>query len=380
MKKPIVAVLVGLLLFNICAFSYSEVQNATVQENILLVSDTAVASADYQTMAVVEFNDITPTAAPQSVIVQSDISRVNKDICGQLVDNGAVIIFSNNSLEQVEAKMNGQAIPDKEVGQYTLGAFVCKTTYGYEYGEIAYAHAQESTVFAKPQITSQTFESIRDNLGVSNNTAQPAAANSNGPYKMYNFTVNLLRDGETIGQTWCRQYVYKRAEYMQDGMRKSLWDIVSLMRVTPYSPWGVEEYDTRIHCNAGNQECIEDTYLQSDGTYSDTLNIGITGGANTLEGNIGYSYNHSYSSDSQTITNHLPYGNIKEWYVEVIPWREAHSWQIEPAIRFINHNDQNMSGAWSQITRVKLRKFAIIGIDSNYNLDSGDYDCGDWFS
>lgn len=154
MKKPIVAVLVGLLLFNICAFSYSEVQNATVQENILLVSDTAVASADYQTMAVVEFNDITPTAAPQSVIVQSDISRVNKDICGQLVDNGAVIIFSNNSLEQVEAKMNGQAIPDKEVGQYTLGAFVCKTTYGYEYGEIAYAHAQESTVFAKPQITS----------------------------------------------------------------------------------------------------------------------------------------------------------------------------------------------------------------------------------
>ena len=380
MKKPIVAVLVGLLLFNICAFSYSEVQNATVQENILLVSDTAVASADYQTMAVVEFNDITPTAAPQSVIVQSDISRVNKDICGQLVDNGAVIIFSNNSLEQVEAKMNGQAIPDKEVGQYTLGAFVCKTTYCYEYGEIAYAHAQESTVFAKPQITSQTFESIRDNLGVSNNTAQPAAANSNGPYKMYNFTVNLLRDGETIGQTWCRQYVYKRAEYMQDGMRKSLWDIVSLMRVTPYSPWGVEEYDTRIHCNAGNQECIEDTYLQSDGTYSDTLNIGITGGANTLEGNIGYSYNHSYSSDSQTITNHLPYGNIKEWYVEVIPWREAHSWQIEPAIRFINHNDQNMSGAWSQITRVKLRKFAIIGIDSNYNLDSGDYDCGDWFS
>ena len=380
MKKPIVAVLVGLLLFNICAFSYSEVQNATVQENILLVSDTAVASADYQTMAVVEFNDITPTAAPQSVIVQSDISRVNKDICGQLVDNGAVIIFSNNSLEQVEAKMNGQAIPDKEVGQYTLGAFVCKTTYGYEYGEIAYAHAQESTVFAKPQITSQTFESIRDNLGVSNNTAQPAAANSNGPYKMYNFTVNLLRDGETIGQTWCRQYVYKRAEYMQDGMRKSLWDIVSLMRVTPYSPWGVEEYDTRIHCNAGNQECIEDTYLQSDGTYSDTLNIGITGGANTLEGNIGYSYNHSYRSDSQTITNHLPYGNIKEWYVEVIPWREAHSWQIEPAIRFINHNDQNMSGAWSQITRVKLRKFAIIGIDSNYNLDSGDYDCGDWFS
>ena len=288
MKKPIVAVLVGLLLFNICAFSYSEVQNATVQENILLVSDTAVASADYQTMAVVEFNDITPTAAPQSVIVQSDISRVNKDICGQLVDNGAVIIFSNNSLEQVEAKMNGQAIPDKEVGQYTLGAFVCKTTYGYEYGEIAYAHAQESTVFAKPQITSQTFESIRDNLGVSNNTAQPAAANSNGPYKMYNFTVNLLRDGETIGQTWCRQYVYKRAEYMQDGMRKSLWDIVSLMRVTPYSPWGVEEYDTRIHCNAGNQECIEDTYLQSDGTYSDTLNIGITGGANTLEGNIGF--------------------------------------------------------------------------------------------
>ncbi len=380
MKKPIVAVLVGLLLFNICAFSYSEVQNATVQENILLVSDTAVASADYQTMAVVEFNDITPTAAPQSVIVQSDISRVNKDICGQLVDNGAVIIFSNNSLEQVEAKMNGQAIPDKEVGQYTLGAFVCKTTYGYEYGEIAYAHAQESTVFAKPQITSQTFESIRDNLGVSNNTAQPAAANSNGPYKMYNFTVNLLRDGETIGQTWCRQYVYKRAEYMQDGTRKSLWDIVSLMRVTPYSPWGVEEYDTRIHCNAGNQECIEDTYLQSDGTYSDTLNIGITGGANTLEGNIGYSYNHSYSSDSQTITNHLPYGNVKEWYVEVIPWREAHSWQIEPAIRFINHNDQNMSGAWSQITRVKLRKFAIIGIDSNYNLDSGDYDCGDWFS
>lgn len=200
------------------------------------------------------------------------------------------------------------------------------------------------------------------------------------PQKMYNFTVNLLKDGETIGQTWCRQYVYKRAKYMQNGTRKSLWDVVSLMRVTPYSPWGVEEYDTRMHCNAGNQECIEDTYLKSDGTYSDTLDIGITGGASTLEGNIGYSYNHSYNSDSQTITNHLPYGNVKEWYVEVIPWREAHSWQIEPAIRFINHNDQNMSGAWSQITRVKLRKFVVIGIDASFNLDSGDYDCGDWFS
>ena len=380
MKKSIVTVLVGLLLFNLCTFSYSEPQGAAVQKNILFVSDIATVNAGYQTMELSEFNDITPAAASQSIVVQSDIGGVDKNICRQLADNGAVIIFSNNTLKQVEAKMNGQVVPEDALGQYTLGTFVCKTAYGYEYGEIAYAHAEESTIFTKPQITAETFENIRENLGLSNSAVQPAAANSTAPYKMYNFTVNLLKDGETIGQTWCRQYVYKRAKYMQNGTRKSLWDVVSLMRVTPYSPWGVEEYDTLMHCNAGNQECIEDTYLKSDGTYSDTLNIGITGGASTLEGNIGYSYNHSYNSDSQTITNHLPYGNVKEWYVEVIPWREAHSWQIEPAIRFINHNDQNMSGAWSQITRVKLRKFVVIGIDANFNLDSGDYDCGDWFS
>ena len=380
MKKSIVTVLVGLLLFNLCTFSYSEPQGAAVQKIILFVSDIATVNAGYQTMELSEFNDITPAAASQSIVVQSDIGGVDKNICRQLADNGAVIIFSNNTLKQVEAKMNGQVVPEDALGQYTLGTFVCKTAYGYEYGEIAYAHAEESTIFTKPQITAETFENIRENLGLSNSAVQPAAANSTAPYKMYNFTVNLLKDGETIGQTWCRQYVYKRAKYMQNGTRKSLWDVVSLMRVTPYSPWGVEEYDTRMHCNAGNQECIEDTYLKSDGTYSDTLNIGITGGASTLEGNIGYSYNHSYNSDSQTITNHLPYGNVKEWYVEVIPWREAHSWQIEPAIRFINHNDQNMSGAWSQITRVKLRKFVVIGIDASFNLDSGDYDCGDWFS
>ena len=380
MKKSIVAVLVGMLLMNFCAFSYSMPNNAVVQENILLVSDAATTSAGYQTMTVAGFNDITLASAPQSVIVQSDISRVDKDICKQLADNGAVIIFSNNTLKQVEAKMNGQTVPNEEIGQYTLGTFVCKTAYGYEYGEIAYAHAEESTVFTKPQITAQTFESIRDNLGLSNNTAQTAAANSTAPYKMYNFAVNLTRDGETIGQTWCRQYVYKRAKYMQNGTRKSMWDVVSLMRVTPYSPWGVEEYDTRMHCNAGNQECIEDTYLESDGTYTNTLNIGITVSVDTIEGNVGYSHSYTYDNDSQTITNHLPYGNVKEWYVEVIPWREAHSWHIEPAIRFINHNDQNMSGAWSQITRVKLRKFVVIGIDASFNLDSGDYDCGDWFS
>lgn len=171
MKKSIVAVLVGMLLLNFCAFSYSIPKSTVVQENILLVSDAATTSAGYQTMTVAGFNDITLASAPQSVIVQSDISRVDKDICKQLADNGAVIIFSNNTLKQVEAKMNGQTVPNEEIGQYTLGTFVCKTAYGYEYGEIAYAHAEESTVFTKPQITAQTFESIRDNLGLSNDTA-----------------------------------------------------------------------------------------------------------------------------------------------------------------------------------------------------------------
>ncbi len=90
-----------------------------------------------------------------------------------------------------------------------------------------------------------------------------------------------------------------------------MWDVVSLMRVTPYSPWGVEEYDTRIHCNVVNQECIEDTYLESDGTYTNTLSAGITVSVDTIEGNVGYSHSYTYDNDSQTITNHLPYGNVR---------------------------------------------------------------------
>ena len=119
-------------------------------------------------MELSEFNDITPAAASQSIVVQSDIGGVDKNICRQLADNGAVIIFSNNTLKQVEAKMNGQVVPEEALGQYTLGTFVCKTAYGYEYGEIAYAHAEESTIFTKPQITAETFENIRENLGLSN--------------------------------------------------------------------------------------------------------------------------------------------------------------------------------------------------------------------
>lgn len=176
MKKSIVTVLVGLLLFNLCTFSYSELQGAAVQENILFVSDIATVNAGYQTMELSEFNDITPAAASQSIVVQSDIGGVDKNICRQLADNGAVIIFSNNTLKQVEAKMNGQVVPEDALGQYTLGTFVCKTAYGYEYGEIAYAHAEESTIFTKPQITAETFENIRENLGLSNSAVQPAAA------------------------------------------------------------------------------------------------------------------------------------------------------------------------------------------------------------
>ncbi len=378
-----------MLFLNLFAFSAGANSNINgeksmaVYDDILIVSDQCAERTCQGEVSTNYFNENIQFKgiSQRSILVKSDASNVDVNMCLQLLDDGAVFIFENNSVDQIRARLNGQAVLDEVKSPKLLCSYVCKTAQGYSYGQMLYAHSIESTHCEKPEITAETFADIRENMGLMEENAQAMSTDSDNS-DPYNLTVGLYHDNQKIGQVWNQEYVYLRARYIQNEKQKSMWDVLSFMRVSPEKSWGVEEYDTRIHCNVANQECIQDTYLNSSGEYTGTLNLGITGGYKVIQGNVNYSFSYAYDNDSQIITNHLPYGNVKEWYVEVVPWREANSWHINPAIRFINHNDANqLSGAWTQVTRVKLRKFNFLShTDANFDLSTDDCDCGGWFS
>lgn len=159
------------------------------------------------------------------------------------------------------------------------------------------------------------------------------------------------------------QYRYDICTYNSGGVEKSVADVVSDFSVAPDSSALVKYYNTRIHCNISNMNCIGASRLDSDKTTSYTLSGGFTADAGGVtSGSASGSTSNSFSANSQIITNAHTAQKYKDWNVDPIDDWVGQTWGIEPAIRVTNNNNSSYnSQAYSSV-----RKSAITNTSGSF--------------
>lgn len=153
-----------------------------------------------------------------------------------------------------------------------------------------------------------------------------------------------------MGSLYITEYIYDKGSCITNGKTVEMFDIVSSCTVAPEEDYSVNRFTVRLSCNQENEQCLDQTNLLSDGTYTYSLNGSITGSV-TPSITIGGEFSYTTSTSGLKIVNSFSRKKEKDWKVEPKHKIKGNAIKLEPGIRVINTDNAYMSGAGSYFSR-----------------------------
>ena len=204
-------------------------------------------------------------------------------------------------------------------------------------------------------------------------------APSNFNREFDNYTT--FNNGYNRGSAYITEYVYDICKYTSGGKTYAISDVVSSISVDAASNSYVKYYNTRVHCNITNMSCIDQTYIDSNGSYSKTFSGGFSADSDKIiTGSVNGSTTYSYSTNNQTVTNDFAAPKYKNWNSDPTQdWFDA-SWVLEPGIRIKNNDASNyQSGAFTSVRKIAFY-WVYMGSQNGTDIFSDPFEVGAYWN
>lgn len=380
MKKT-VSVLLALCLLLLLSVPSMGVENAPANASYRMLfltnDDNAVSTySEAQSSSVEYFNSLSTSALSSLDLVVSsieDIGALAPASLSTFLSGGGIFCIetsdTNAALDTLYQRMGYETTPTVSVkGATPVAAFVKLDGGSLNPGIISVGKLS----FTRPNPDDVAVQalgdySLRGNVNLNNflshalDSSSPRGevatyAASGSSRQFYDYTSFDKVSGKDVGSCYITEYVYDICTYTEKASKKIISDVVSRVVVDASPEASVKYYSVRLGTSASSAYIIDQTYLQSDGTYTSSLSGGFSANSNqVISGSISASTSYSYSANGQTILNDFATNTYNNWKATPIKSQRDASWVLEPGIRVMNYNPSYYySSAYTSLQEVAI--------------------------
>ena len=178
----------------------------------------------------------------------------------------------------------------------------------------------------------------------------------------------------TVGSAQVAQYVYRVCKYKENGVLKSVDDIVTDVSINPYADYWVDRFTVDMESVPTYLDIIGQTNLQSNTSKS----VGLSGGFSVssqgiVSGSATKTTSFTSDIDGMNVTNLFGQKRKKQWLLAPTTTRLGQARNVNTGIRLQNHRAATASSQCrtrvSEIVLFKGTKWALwenIGTIINY--------------
>lgn len=163
-------------------------------------------------------------------------------------------------------------------------------------------------------------------------------------------------NGTRLGSLTITSYIYEVAKAVDsNGTKRGVYDVRTKYVIDAENDFYIKDYDVVL---GSSQNVIDASFLQSEVSTTVSLGGSLGFSGDVVEGSLNAGVSYTYTGTSQKITNDLPAGNVKTWRVDDLKKNYGASFALEPCIRIVNSNDNNMNHIFARLDDFLIKEYS----------------------